>query len=65
MNPINNCNPEIANTVNVNNRTNIALDNYETEANRATIIDLRALIEDIVLKGLKTLRDLKAFKLML
>ena len=49
----------------MNKRTNIALDSYETEANRATIIDLNAFIDEIVLNGLKTLNDLKAFKLML
>ena len=65
MNPINNYNPEIANTVNVNRRTSIALDNYATDANSATIIDLRALIEEIVLNGLKTRSDLSAFKFML
>ena len=61
--PINNCKPAIENTVKVNIKTKIALDSYPNDWNNAIIIDLSALTEEIVLKGLSTLNDLRAFKL--
>ena len=59
------CNPAIANTVNANIKTKTALESWENDANKAIIMDLNALIEDIVLNGLRTLNDLKELRLTL
>ena len=61
--PMNNYKPAIEKTVKVNIKTKIALESYPNDWNKAIMIDLNALTEDIVLKGLSTLNDLRAFKL--
>ena len=47
------------NTVNVKIKTKIALLSWPKDAINAIIIDLSALTDDIVLKGLRTLKDLR------
>ena len=65
VNPANNCNPAIAKT-NKKNKTTITESKINLKApNNVVNKTLKAFIEDIVLKGLKTLKDRNTFKFTL